>query len=217
MQDLCIQAPSIAQYLAQEILNHLKDDSQPEVQGSQELETSTNTKRSSEKRRQPDRSYRLPKSSKTQPDIPRDEVEDSHEAFSVSSQVDDELVTRQSSHDDITIIRSNDGLVTEKRLQECERDIPGIVAEEVPQEGVQGQPSAHGCTMPSVGSESALHQLKATYSSDSAKGNAVHRQPSVALDESTGDSQTALLPPLRSEAEQQETAFAEIDGKPSDA
>jgi hypothetical protein len=23
---------------------------------------------------------------------------------------------------------------------------------------VQGQPSAHGCTMPSVGSESALHQ-----------------------------------------------------------
>jgi hypothetical protein len=55
------------------------------------------------------------------------------------------------------------------------------VAEEVPQEGVQGQSPAHGRSLPSIGSESALHQLKATCSSDSAKMNPVHshQRPSI--------------------------------------
>jgi hypothetical protein len=38
----------------------------------------------------------------------------------------------------MTIDRSGDSLVTKKPLLECEEDIPEIVAEEVPQEGVQG-------------------------------------------------------------------------------
>jgi hypothetical protein len=38
----------------------------------------------------------------------------------------------------MTINQSGDSLVTEKPLPECEEDILEIVAEEVPQEGVQG-------------------------------------------------------------------------------
>jgi hypothetical protein len=91
--------------------------------------------------------------------------------------------------------------MTEKPLPEFEGGIPGIVAEEVPQEGVQGQSAAHGRSMPSIDSESALHQLKATCSSDSAKTNPVHRQPSVALDKPTEDREIAVRPPLPSGAE----------------
>jgi hypothetical protein len=60
---------------------------------------------------------------------------------------------------------------------------------------VQGQSSAHGLSLPSIGSESALHELKATCSSDSAKMNPVHRQLSVALDKPTEDSETTVRPP----------------------
>ena len=66
-----------------------------------------------------------------------------------------------------------------------------------------------------MGSESALHQLKATSSSDSAKRNPVHRQPLVTLDKSTEDSQITAHPPLPSGA-QRETALPEIHGKASD-
>ena len=115
----------------------------------------------------------------------------------------------------MTINQSGDSLVTEKPLPECEEDIPEIVAKEVPQEGVQGQSSAHGRSLLSIGSESALHQLKATCSSDSAKMNSVHRQPSVALDKPTKDSEITIRPPLPSGAEQRDTALLEIDGKAS--
>jgi hypothetical protein len=106
----------------------------------------------------------------------------------------------------MTINQSSDSLVTEKPF-------PKIVAEEVPQEGVQGQSSTHGRSLPSVGSESAL---KATHSSDSAKSNSVHGQPSVALGSSTEDGQTTVRPPLPSGAEQREAALPEIDGNASD-
>ena len=112
--------------------------------------------------------------------------------------------------------------MTEKPLQERERDIPKIIAEEVPQEGtvpqegVQGQSFANGRTLPSIGSKSAVHQLKATHSSDNTKRNAVHRQLSVALDKVTKDSQTTIYTPSPS-VEQRETALPEIDGKGSDA
>jgi hypothetical protein len=206
-----VKAPSVAQYLVQEILNHSRDDSQPEVQGSKERGSGSDSKRSSRRRKQSDRTYRLPKSSRTQPDIPRDEAEDPHGASSGSSLVGDDLVTCQPSHDDMTINQSNDSLVTEKLLRECEGDIPEIIAEEVPQERVQGQSSANDRSMPSMGSESALHQLKATYSSDSAKRNSVHGQPSATLGNSTEDGQT-VRPPSPSGTEQRETALPEIDG-----
>ncbi len=115
----------------------------------------------------------------------------------------------------MTISQSSDSLVTEKPLPECEEDIPEIVAEEGPQEGVQGQSSAHGRSLLSIGSESALHQLKATCSSDSAKIHPVHRQPSVALDKPTEDREITVRPPLPSGVEQRETALPEIDGNTS--
>jgi hypothetical protein len=107
----------------------------------------------------------------------------------------------------MTISQSSENLVTEKPVPECEEDIPEIVAEEVPQEGVQGQ-SAHGGSLPSIGSESALHQLKATCSSDSARMNPVHGQPSVALDKSTEDREITIRPPLLSGAEQARDGLA---------
>jgi hypothetical protein len=82
------------------------------------------------------------------------------------------------------------------------------MSEEVPRERVQGQSSAH---MPSICSESALHQLKATYSSDSTKTNSDHRKPSVVLDKSTEDSRVTVRPPLPIGA-----ALLETDGKTSD-
>ena len=75
------------------------------------------------------------------------------------------------------INQTSDSLVTEKPLPEYDGDIPEIVAEEVPLEGVQGQSSVHGRSMLSKDSESALHQMKAMCSSDSAKMNPIHRQP----------------------------------------
>jgi hypothetical protein len=80
-------------------------------------------------------------------DIYRDGTEDSHRASSSSSLVGDDSVTCQPGHDDMTINQSSDSLVTEKPLPECEEDILEIVAKEVPQEGVQGQSSAHDCSL----------------------------------------------------------------------
>jgi len=105
VRDLCVKAPSVAQYLVQEILNHSRDDSQPEVQGPKEL--ATTTKRPSKRRKKLDPSYRCP--SQIQPDIPRERQPDLHEASSVYSQDGDEFVTCQSEHNDMR----NDSLVTE--------------------------------------------------------------------------------------------------------
>jgi hypothetical protein len=207
-----VKAPPVAQYLGQEILNHSTDKSQPEVQGSKEQESGTNSKRPS-RRKQLDRTYRLPKSSRIQPDIPGDGAEDSHGASSDSSLVGDYSAMCQPSHNGMTVNQSNDSLVTEKPLWECEGDITEIVAEEVPQEGVHGQSSAHGRSIPSMGSELAPHRLKATYSSDGAKNNSAQGQPSVTLDTTAEDSQTTVRP---SGAEQRKAASPGIDGKVSD-
>ena len=145
--------------------------------------------------------------------IYRGGTEDSHGASSDSSLVGDDSVTCQPSHDDMTINQSSDSLVTEKPLPEYEGDIPEIVAKEVPREGVQGQSSAHGRSMLSIDSELALHQLKAMCSSDSGKMNPIHRQPLVALDKPTKDSEITIRTPLPSKAEQWETALLEIDRK----
>ncbi len=134
-------------------------------------------------------------------DICRDGPGDSHGASGGSPLFGGDSVTCQPGHDGTTINQSSDSPMTEKPLPEFEGGIPGIVAEEVPQEGVQGQSAAHGRSMPSIDSESALHQLKATCSSDSAKTNPVHRQPSVALDKPTEDREIAVRPPLPSGAE----------------
>ena len=207
-----MKAPSVAQYLVQEILKH---DSQPEVQGSEEHGSGINPKRPSRRRKRLDLTYQLPKSSRVQADIYRGGTEDSHGASGGSSLVGDDSVTCQPGHDDMTINQSSDSLVTEKALPEYHGDIPEIATKEVPREGVQGQSSAHGCSMLSIDSESALHQLKATRSSDSAKMNPVHRQPSVALDKPTEDSEITVRPPLPGGAEQRETTLLEIDGKAS--
>ena len=209
-----MKAPSVAQYLVQEILKHSRDDSEPEVQGPEEHQSGIiNPTRPSRRRKRLDLTYRLPKSSKAH--ISRDGPGDSHAASGSSPLVGDGSVTCQPGHDDVTINQSIDSLVTEKPLPECEGDIPEIVAEEVPQEGVQGQSSAHGRSLPSIGSESALHQLKATCNSDSAKTNAVHRQPSAALDKPTEDREITVRPPLPSGAEQRETALSETHGNTS--
>jgi hypothetical protein len=215
VRDLCVKAPSVAQCLVQEILKHSRDDSEPEVQGPEERQSGINLKRPLRRRKRLDLTYRLPKSSRAQVGIYRDGAEDSHGASGSSSSASDGSVTCRPGHDDMTISQSSDSLVTEKPLPECEEDIPEIVAEEAPQEGVQGQSSAHGGSLPSIGSESALHQLKATCSSDSAKMNPVHRQLSMTLDKPTEDREIAVRPPLPSGAEQRETALPEIDGNAS--
>lgn len=220
VRDLCVKAPSVAQYLVQEILNHLKDDSQPEIQGSQVLETSTNAKRSSKRRKPSDRSYRPLKSFKTQSDIPKNETEDSHEPSIVRSQVGDELITCQSNHGDVTINQSSDSLMTNQPLSKFEEEILKIIAEKVsqkgivPQEEVMPQEGLQGRNLPSVGNGSALHQLKATYSSN--KRNAVHKQPSASLGKPTEDTQTTISP-LPSGVEPREIALLEIDGNAPDA
>ena len=191
-----MKAPSVAQYLVQEILKHSTDNSEPEVQGPVEHQSGINPTRPSRRRKRLDLTYRLPKSSKAQAHISRDGPGDSHAASGSSPLVGDGSVTCQPGHDDVTINQSSDSLVTEKPLPECEGDIPEIVTEEVAQEGVQGQSSAHGRSLPSIGSESALHQLKATCSSDSAK-------------------MITVRPPLPSGAEQRGTALPEIDGNAS--
>jgi hypothetical protein len=53
--------------------------------------------------------------------------------------------------------QSNHCLVGKELAQECERDIPEIINEEVPHEEVQDESPAHGRTIQSILSESALH------------------------------------------------------------
>ena len=205
----------MAQYIVQEILNHSRDESQPEVQGSKELGSGTNSKRLSKRRKSPDRAYRLPKSSRTQPDIPKDEAEDSDGASKGSSLVGDDSVTCQPGYDDMPITQSSDSFMTEKSLPKSKENLFKIMAEDVSQE-LQCQSAAHACNIPFVSSESVLHQLKATHSSNSGKRNAVYRQPSVALEKATKDSQTTIHLPSPSEAEQREISLPEINKKASD-
>jgi hypothetical protein len=206
VRDLCVKAPSVTQYLAQKILKHSRNDSEPEVQGTEEYQSGINPKRASRRRKRVDLTYRLPKSSRAQAGICKDGTEDSH-ASSSTPLVGDDSVTCQPDHDDVTINQSGDSLATEKPLPECEEGIPEIVTEEVPQEGVQGRSSAHGRSLPSIGRQPALHQPMATCSSDSAKMNSVHRQPSAALSKPTEDGEITVRPPL--------PAGAEVDGKAS--
>ncbi|CZR52926.1 uncharacterized protein PAC_02804 [Phialocephala subalpina] len=127
----------------------------------------------------------------------------------------------------MTINQSNDSLMTDQSLSKCEENILNTIAKEVsqervvpqegvmPQEEVVPQEGVQGRTLPSMGTESAMHQLKATYNSD--KRNAVHERPSAGLDEATEDTQTTVSPPSLSGAEQRETALPEIDGNAPDA
>ena len=71
-------------------------------------------------------------------DICRGGAKGSHEASGGCSLIADDLVTCQPGHDDMTINRSSDSLVTERPLLEYNRDIPEVVAKEVPREEVQG-------------------------------------------------------------------------------
>jgi hypothetical protein len=131
--------------------------------------------------------------------IYKDGTEDLHKASSSSSLVGDDSVTCQPGHDDMTINQSSDSLVIEKPLLK-------IVAKKVLQKGVQGQSSAHGRSLLLISSKSALHQLKAMCSSNSAKMNSVHKQLLVALDKLTKDSEITVRAPLPSGAEQRETS-----------
>jgi hypothetical protein len=63
VRDLCLNAPSVAEYLAEEILNHLKDCPQPEVQSSKQPS----------KKKQRDGTGRSPKI--TAKNLPREEVQ----------------------------------------------------------------------------------------------------------------------------------------------
>jgi hypothetical protein len=199
VQDLCVKAPSVAQYLVQEILTHSGDSPQPKVQGSKDNGSGILGKSARKKRS--DRTYR-PKSSGTQADIHGDETE---EVSDDGSLVGDGSVTCQPSHDNVTINQSSASLMTEKPIPECEGGIPEILIEEVPQEGARA--SAHGPST-SMGSESVLHQLKATYSSGTATRDSVR---TVLLDKSTEGGQTTTRPSSLSGAEQRETALPETD------
>jgi hypothetical protein len=48
----------------------------------------------------------------------------------------------------MTINQSSNSPITEKPLPEYEEDIPEIITKEVSQEGVQGQSSTHGLSLP---------------------------------------------------------------------
>ncbi|KAH7305381.1 hypothetical protein BKA65DRAFT_543965 [Rhexocercosporidium sp. MPI-PUGE-AT-0058] len=218
IRDLCLKAPSVAQYLVQEILNHPKENFQSKVHSSQETETSTTIKRP-KGRKQADRSYRLPKSSRTQPDTPRDRDEVPHDASSVSSQVGDELGTCQSDDDDddIAINQGSESLVTDQVIPKFEGEISQITAEGVPQRGVEVDSLVHGRTLPPIANESTLLQLQATYTNDGLKRNVVHRQPSVALDEAATDIRTTDRCSSPNAMEPREPALSEIDEKGSDA
>ena len=191
MRDLCVKAPSVAQYLAQEILKQLRDDSEAEVQASKEV---VSVKPSS-KRKQSDRTYQPPKSCRVQPDIPV-------EAPSVNSVVNDRSITCRP-RDNNKINQSSDSLVTEKPVLKCEGGIPRIIAEETPQDGLQVQSTTGDHTVSLMCSGSAPNQLK-------ANKNAIYKQPPATL-----ENQTTVSPPSPSEEEQPETALSDMDGKTS--
>ncbi|KAL5318079.1 hypothetical protein ACEPPN_015183 [Leptodophora sp. 'Broadleaf-Isolate-01'] len=217
VRDLCLKAPTVAEYLVREILNHPNGDFPPEAQGSQELETSTTIKRP-KGRKQPDRSYRPSKTSRIQPDTHRDGDEVPHDASSVSSQVGDELGTCQSDDDDdIAINQGSESLVTDQTIPKFEGEIPRITTKGIPQGGVEDDSLVHGRTLPPIANESTLLQLQATCTNDGLKRNVVHRQPSVALDEAATDIRTTNRPSSPNAMEPREPALSEIDEKGSDA
>lgn len=156
VRDLCLKAPTIAQFLAQEILKHSGDDSEPEVQGSQERGSGINPKRLSRRRKQLDPTYRLPKSSRARVDICKDGAEDLYGA-SGDFLVSNDPVTYRTGYDEITINQSSNSLMIEKPLLKYEGDLSEIAVKELPQEGVQGQSSAYGHSVSSMDSESQLY------------------------------------------------------------
>jgi hypothetical protein len=84
---------------------------------------------------------------------------------------------------------------------------------EAPQRGVEGQSATQERTLPSTAGELALHQ--ATFSSDSPKRDEVHRQPSMALNQSTKDGQTTDQNFLLGGEEQEMPASVESDERAS--
>ena len=202
----------MTQYLVQEIFNHSRDDSQPEVQGSNEYGLCTNSKQPSERRKQLDCTYRLPKSAKIQTDVLRDTAKAANAALKGCSQIGDNSVLCQPSHD-MTIDQSTDSLLPEAQpLQKFAGDLLEISVEQAPQEGVQIQPAAYSCIM----DNEPEHPLEVTHSNNSAMGDAACRQPVIALNESTKDIQNFRRSPSPSEAEQRETAVPVINGAASD-
>ncbi|TVY92739.1 hypothetical protein LAWI1_G002816 [Lachnellula willkommii] len=206
VRDFYVKAPSVSQYLMRELLNHSRNEAQAETQCSNEH--GCNSKRPS-KTKHPDCTYRRPKSSRIQPDVAQDKQ--SHAAFTRSSLVGDKSVPCAPVHDK----RSSGSLTMEKPLQACEGNLLEIVAEERPQ-GVEDQSAAYGHTTLSMGSESTLNQLKVSYGSGSTKGDAIPRQPLIALNKSSEDNQTMLHPSLQSETEQRETVLS-FNRIPTDA
>ncbi|KAE8441969.1 hypothetical protein EG329_004136 [Mollisiaceae sp. DMI_Dod_QoI] len=166
-------------------------------------------------RKQPDRSYRLPKSSRIQSNAPGDGDEFSHESSSVNSQIGDGLVTCQPS-DDMIVNRKSESLVTDQVIPKLDKQIPQITAEKVPQEGVEDDSPVHCDTLLPMAKESILHQLQATCT-NGLKRNIVHRQPSVALDQTNTDDQITGRPSSPNAIELGDSALPEIDGKGSDA
>jgi len=203
----------VAQYLVQEILNHSRDDSQLEVQDSKEFETSTTTKQSSKRRKEQDRSYRLPKSSRIQSN-PRNGDEVLDESPSVSSQVGEKLVTCQS-RDDRTFNRRSESLVIDQVIPKFDKEIPQINAEKVPQGGAENDSPVHGGTLPP--NQATVHQVQAKSTNDGFKRNLVHKQSSIALDQANTDDQNTSRPSSSNAMELGNPAPPEIDGKGSDA
>jgi hypothetical protein len=146
--------------------------------------------------------------SETVENVPQEGVQDQ---FTI-----DNSAPCQPNLEKMSIDQNSGSLETEKTqpLQKCEEDIPMTVVEKFPQGGVQDQPvtSSHNTS-----TELAPDLPKPTPSSNSAIGDEVYRQPSVAIDDSTENSQTTCLPSLPGEVEQRETALLEIDGKASEA
>lgn len=147
----------MAQYVVQEILEHLANNSQPDAQVSKERGSSTNSKQPSKRRKQThqDRTYQPPKPPTKQLETGKDEAEDPNAVIKYHSLVGDDSFTCQPGHGKKSVNRSSDSLITEETrpiqetqpiqktqsLQECEEDIPEIVGETVPQERVQDQPT----------------------------------------------------------------------------
>ena len=206
----------MAEYLVREILNHPNDNCQPEAQGSQELETCTIIKKP-KGRKQPDRSYRLPKSSPSQPDTPEDGDMVPPEAASVSPELGDELVPCQPDADDETMNERSDSLVTDQSIAKREGEIPQIAAESGSQGRVEEDCPIYDRAVSPIATESTLHQLQATYTNGGLKRNAVHRQLSVALDQATTDIQTTSRASSPNVLGPGEPTLPEIDGKGSDA
>lgn len=103
MRDLCKKAPSVADYLIQEIRNYSSDDAQPEAQDTKKRESGNTPNQPSMRRKQRDRTYQPPRSFELQPVIPGDNAKDPDAAFKGGSLVGDDWVTYQPIHDEMAI------------------------------------------------------------------------------------------------------------------